>query len=184
MDNEPPRIDYNICPVTGLTERERNIIIHSWRAIRGTTWSDNVHSGVAFVLWMFDNVPGMLLRFSNKFHNLPISRMAGDEKFLAHSAEVMNTIDSLIQHIHDPDTLDQSIRTMAELHVNLKPSVGTPYFRNFHQNFHLFIEKMLKCEQNSEEVRVWTTFIGSMCTAILKVESEQQQKKRKCCVTM
>ncbi|XP_059165564.1 globin-like [Physella acuta] len=171
------------CIVTGLTKRQKQVLLNSWAKLKGNSEEDADNLGLELVLWMLEEIPHMrklFRKFNAKKNNAELSK---DQMFVAHTKKVIGSLDTAMGVLTNSDEFALVATSVCALHVNLKPSVGSKYFDPFHEKFHLFIEKRLSLPPDHEEVQLWTDFLGVVC-AVIKSEEAKLPKKSGCCVVM
>ncbi|KAI8782056.1 hemoglobin type 2, partial [Biomphalaria glabrata] len=78
---------------------------------------------------LLENIPNMRSRLAAKVpKTLPFPELLANEMFILHSKALFDSLDSFVSLSDDPVKLEQKMRSIAKMHVNLVPSVGMEYF--------------------------------------------------------
>ncbi|RUS84056.1 hypothetical protein EGW08_008168 [Elysia chlorotica] len=176
------------CPVTGLTAEEKQHLETAWKKMIGTTPKEFKTAGITLVLWMFDNVPNMRMRFTKFDAKNSRTTLIADEMFLAHTQTVILALDSVLKLLDNPPKLQQKITTIVKAHVGQNPPIGSEYFDPFADKFHMFMEAALGLPEDDPEVQAWVKFLRALCQVVKAEEAElakhhqpKKQRPRKCC---
>ncbi|KAK3800678.1 hypothetical protein RRG08_003084 [Elysia crispata] len=172
------RTKMSTCPVTGLTEEEKQDLIRAWKKMIGTTPKDFKNAGISLVLWMFDNIPNMRSRFTKFQANSSRTNLIADEMFLAHTQTVILALDSVIKLLDNPTKLKQKLTSVVKSHVGQNPPIGSEYFDPFAEKFHIFLQAALGVPRDDKEVKAWVKFLNALCS-LVKLEEEAVKKAGK-----
>lgn len=181
------------CPVTGLTEEEKQHLKDSWKLMAGNTPQDAQEAGINLLLWMFDNIPNMRPRFNKFDASSPRTSLIADEMFLAHTQNVVVAVDTLVKLLDDPQKLEQKLQSTVKSHVHQDPPIGATYFEVFAEKFHIFLKAALGVTHESEEAKAWEKFLYALASLIKaeeeKLEAQKQAEVKKskgkgCCIIL
>ncbi|KAK3793694.1 hypothetical protein RRG08_015391 [Elysia crispata] len=181
----------DVCPVTGLTLRERNLLVNSFKAL-GKDGLNTV--ATSLLAWSVENIEGMRDKFVQPgAENSCFSKLLQEENFAAHSLVVMLSLDSLVGLVHKPDKL---LATMADIllsHVHRNEgAVQVEYFNRFAHKFSKYIQQQRHLDADDEEVLVWDKFMTSLVKAADRVITKKSPAHlelrvvgpRSCCTLM
>ncbi|KAK0043331.1 hemoglobin type 2 [Biomphalaria pfeifferi] len=186
-ENEVSVDNLHRCPVSKLTKRERELLVESWEHIQLHDKELRTTTNVSLLLWLLENIPNMRARLEVKVpKTLPFPELLANEMFIIHSKALFDSLDRFVSLSDDPVKLEQKMRSIAKMHVNLVPSVGMEYFRKLETNFDDFIAGSLKTTIADERVQIWGQFLGAFCHFIEEEEKKHNPNSEKthCCVIL
>ncbi|XP_059165587.1 globin-like [Physella acuta] len=181
-------VDYpEFCTFTGLKNWELDILNSSWLELVGEDNSRRAETATSLVLWLFDNIPNMQQRLSNK---IPMSShrslLISDKMFLSHSFKLIGGLERLVHASRDPKQLEREMKHLIRIHTHSKPPVGDQYFKHFRREFHVFLQERFKAQGDDERIRIWQVLVDKFCDLIhegeLHVIKREQEKRGCCCV--
>ncbi|XP_059165577.1 uncharacterized protein LOC131948087 [Physella acuta] len=163
-----------LCPLTGLTSRERFVITRSWADLMENGREKLAHD---LLLWMMSDINGMR-EFFKMFKNMPLDQMAQDERFVNHSHAIVISLQELVNLLGQPSRLEIKLLDLITFHVDRRVNpVSISYFEQFRDKFHLFIVPKLKVDENGEEVRAWRKLFNT----IVEMGKSLEKPKSSCC---
>ncbi|XP_075726485.1 cytoglobin-1-like [Rhipicephalus microplus] len=112
---------------TGMTEREKQLVLASWNAFT----KDRDDYGVQLFDALFVAHPEYLKLF-HKFKGETIEEVRKESKFREHGVTIGMQLSNLIEFLDDPDNLIMLVRSNAELHTKIK-GVKPKHFKVFSQ---------------------------------------------------
>lgn len=182
--------DEDICPVTGLSFRERNLVVSSFQALG--------HDGLTTVAtsllaWSVENMSGMREKFVDPTNESSFTRLVQEENFSAHSLVVLLSLDSLVGQVHKPDKLLTTMTDILVSHVHRdEGAVEVDYFKRFAHKFSQYIQQQRHLKADDEEVLVWDRFMTSLVKAADQVITKKSSRHfdlrvmglRSCCTLM
>lgn len=110
---------------TGMTEREKKMVLHSWH----TFTKHHQDYGVVVFRAFFKKHPDYIRLFS-KFKDKDISTLADDPKFRSHSFTLGMQLNNMIDSLERPDNLHELLVSNAEFHAKIK-GVTPKHFEEF-----------------------------------------------------
>ncbi|XP_037525980.1 myoglobin-like [Rhipicephalus sanguineus] len=141
---------------TGMTEREKQLVLTSWRAFT----KDHHDYGVRLFDALFVAHPEYLKMF-HKFKGDTIEEVRKDSKFREHGVTIGMQLNNLIEFLDHPDNLIMLVRSNAEFHTKIK-GVKPKHFEVFGQ----VIIDVLKTEHEKlmppEAVKAWNKLFALM----------------------
>lgn len=96
---------------TGMTERQKRLVQHTWSIVR----KDEVSSGVAVMLALFERHPEYQKQFK-LFKNIPVDELSKNKRFQAHCANIITAMSSAIDNVHDPELSEAGLLSLADRH--------------------------------------------------------------------
>ncbi|BFZ10646.1 hypothetical protein BsWGS_13685 [Bradybaena similaris] len=115
--SEPPPSDFDPTPdpITALTEKDRYLIVQSWKTIGAK--KDIKENGKEFFLMLFTDYP-YTQNYFGIFKNKQLSELRESPKMKVHAAAVFYFIATYIEHIEDPETLLGLMEKMVSAHIS------------------------------------------------------------------
>ncbi|XP_043278268.1 globin CTT-VI-like [Venturia canescens] len=101
-----------IDPGTGLTAKQRNLIMKCWSELQ-----PNIREiGVEIMITFFRNYPEYQEEFP-KFRGRELEELANDRTFHAHCLNIMSTFEQAIEFLHDPELCVAALHMAGERHA-------------------------------------------------------------------
>ncbi|XP_037580975.1 myoglobin-like [Dermacentor silvarum] len=110
---------------TGMTEREKQLVLSSWHAYT-TAHSDY---GVHLFDALFTAHPDYLTLF-NKFKGKDLDALREDTKFREHGVTIGMQLNNIVESVEHPDNLLMLVRNNAEFHTRIT-GVTPKHFEDF-----------------------------------------------------
>ncbi|XP_067684142.1 globin-like [Haliotis asinina] len=160
--------DSVVNPATGLTLRQKNLIIQSWEIIGSLQTQKK--NGVQLFMDLFTAYPNQQ-EFFPLFHDKSLEELASSSKMRAHATTVMYQIGSFVDNLDDPECLVALIEKVANNH--LKRGIRMKEFEELRTMFIPFLKKSLGAEATTAVLEAWDKLLAVMNTVVLGVAKEQ-----------
>ncbi|XP_055883603.1 uncharacterized protein LOC106051916 isoform X2 [Biomphalaria glabrata] len=144
----------------GLSDSDRKSIVSSWKKLASRAGS-KLNAGINLVLWMLKNVPKARERFTKFNAFQPDVALVKDKGFIDQVNAIASGLESLVNNVENPGQFQAALERLSTLHKNKTPSIGLEYFGPFQKYIHLYIEKSLNVEPDSQEPRAWSNMFAS-----------------------
>ncbi|XP_070384211.1 cytoglobin-1-like [Dermacentor albipictus] len=110
---------------TGMTERQKQLVLHSWRAFT------KAHSDYGVLLFdaLFTAHPEYLTLF-NKFKGQELEALRQDSKFREHGVTIGMQLNNMVESVEHPDNLAALVNKNAEFHTRIT-GVAPKHFEDF-----------------------------------------------------
>ncbi|XP_075529856.1 globin-like [Dermacentor variabilis] len=110
---------------TGMTEREKQLVLHSWHAFT------RAHSDYGVLLFdaLFEAHPEYLKLF-NKFKGKDLEALRQDSKFREHGVTIGMQLNNMVESVERPDNLLMLVNKNAEFHTRIT-GVAPKHFEEF-----------------------------------------------------
>nr|KAI8732975.1 hemoglobin type 2; partial [Biomphalaria glabrata] len=151
----------------GLSDVDRKSIVSSWKKLASRAGS-KLNAGINLVLWMLKNVAKARERFTKFNAFQPDVTLVKDKGFIDQVNAITNGLESLVNNVENPGQFQAALERLSTLHKNKTPSIGMEYFGPFQKYIHLYIEKSLNVDPNSQEPRAWTNMFASFNEVLKK----------------
>ncbi|XP_059165594.1 globin-like isoform X2 [Physella acuta] len=116
-----------VCPITRMTDQEKDILVSSWKRMVGSNQDEFNTLGRKFakdlMLWMLDNIPKMRSLFHPMFGE---KEGIHSRLFMIHVILLLNWINVIVSNVKKPTKLDMTIMHLALKHLNM--CIGVRYF--------------------------------------------------------
>ncbi|XP_050048080.2 cytoglobin-1-like [Dermacentor andersoni] len=110
---------------TGMTERQKQLVLHSWR----TFTNANSDYGVLLFDALFTAHPEYLTLF-NKFKGKDLEALRQDAKFREHGVTIGMQLNNMVESVEHPDNLLMLVNKNAEFHTRIA-GVAPKHFEDF-----------------------------------------------------
>lgn len=120
-------------PSTGLTPRERQIVVDTWGVVKRNA----KEAGVEMFTRLFEAHPQYQKLFPN-FEGLTLSVLRTSKKLAAHATNVMYSLTSVVDNLDDPECLKELLIKLGKNHGRHKV-----YEKQFH-DLELVLMELLK----------------------------------------
>uniref|UniRef100_A0A2C9JZC6 Globin n=1 Tax=Biomphalaria glabrata TaxID=6526 RepID=A0A2C9JZC6_BIOGL len=117
---------------------------------------------------MLKNVPKARERFTKFNAFQPDVTLVKDKGFIDQVNAITNGLESLVNNVENPGQFQAALETLSTLHKNKTPNIGMEYFGPFQKYIHLYIEKSLNVDPDSQEPRAWTNMFASFNEVLKK----------------
>ncbi|KAL1416788.1 hypothetical protein MTO96_027499 [Rhipicephalus appendiculatus] len=141
---------------TGMTEREKQLVLTSWRAF--TKGRDDY--GVQLFVALFVTHPEYLKLF-HKFKGDNIEEVSNEPKFREHGVTIGMQLNNLIESLDHPDNLIMLVRSNAEFHTKIK-DVKPKHFEVFSQVIMDVLKRKHGKLMSPDTVEAWNKLFGLM----------------------
>ena len=154
-----------LCTFTGLTAQQKTVLLNSWNQMQDGTKQSIQDCGKRLVIWMFDNIDDMLkLLFKNekiKKNSIQLW-FDGNTNFSQHNLVMAQGFDTLIRSLNNQQDFDNYVEKMITLHLEMEPSIGYTFFKQFEEKLHSFIMLELDVALDSPEVQAWRRLANTL----------------------
>ena len=154
-----------LCTFTGLTAQQKTVLLNSWNQMQDGTKQSIQDCGKRLVIWMFDNIDDMLkLLFKNekiKKNSIQLW-FDGNTNFSQHNLVMAQGFDTLIRSLNNQQDFDNYVEKMITLHLEMEPSIGYTFFKQFEEKLHSFIMLELDVTADSPEVQAWRRLANTL----------------------
>ncbi|KAG5894643.1 hypothetical protein JTB14_017357 [Gonioctena quinquepunctata] len=130
-------------PLTGLTARDRDVVINSFVAVRRTP----LKHGMGILLLFFKKYPSAQNLFP--FRDIPLSSLSSSPQFRKHSLAVMNGITQII------DSLDKSAWMISIVGKTAEAHIPRGVTETFFTQLEGTIIEYLSPRLNAEQINAW-----------------------------
>ncbi|XP_071082593.1 globin-like [Haliotis cracherodii] len=160
--------DSVVDPATGLTLRQKNLIMDSWEIIGSRQMQKK--NGVNFFLELFKAYPDQQ-EFFPLFRDKSQEELATSSKMRAHATTVMYQIGSFVGNLDDPECLVALVEKVARNHLNR--GITIKEFEELRIMFSPFLKKYLGDEATPALLEAWDKLLAVMNTIVGGVAKEQ-----------
>uniref|UniRef100_A0A0B6ZNH9 Globin n=1 Tax=Arion vulgaris TaxID=1028688 RepID=A0A0B6ZNH9_9EUPU len=167
-----PQYDPTPDPTTGLTEKEREIIIHTWSLVADR--KSVKRNAVEFFIQLFEEFPYMQDQFE-PFKGKSLSELRTSPKMKAHATSVFYVITSYVETVDDPETLVGLVQKIAVTHVDR--GINVKEFENLRIVFLHFLKKLFGTQCTPEIERAWDKLLRAQTSVYKAIEDEKLGKK-------
>ncbi|CAG5134023.1 unnamed protein product [Candidula unifasciata] len=159
-------------PTTGLTQKDRTLIIQTWSIIGN---KDSVkENAVEFFIQLFPAYP-YLLDYFPVFKGKPLSELRKSPKLRAHATSVFYTITSYVESVDDPETLVGLVQKIAESHVGR--GITLREFENLKVVFLKFVKSQLGSKCTPQIESAWNKLLSAQNAVFQSTADEILGKK-------
>ncbi|KRT82554.1 hypothetical protein AMK59_4821 [Oryctes borbonicus] len=134
-------------PVTGLTPREKSLVVSSWNLVK----KDPAGNGVELFRMFFEKKPEYQNYFP--FKGIPMDKLVNDPKLKAHAVSVMYAISSVIDNLDNSEVLITLLQKTGDSHRRRK--IPEESFNILHRTMLELLEKGLGSKLSKEGLDAW-----------------------------
>ncbi|GJQ73526.1 glob1 [Trypoxylus dichotomus] len=134
-------------PVTGLTPKEKALVVSSWNLVK----KDLTANGVELFKLFFKHKPEYQNYFP--FRGVPMDELTHDPKLKAHAISVMYALSSIIDNLDNSDVLVNLLQKTGESHRRRK--IPEESFNVLHKTVLELLQKGLGPKLSKEGLDAW-----------------------------
>ncbi|RWS21770.1 globin CTT-VI-like protein, partial [Leptotrombidium deliense] len=147
-----------------LLENEVNVIRKTWEPIKSSR-----ESWTRLFSILFQKVPEAQKRFK-AFESVPLSELATNKRFKAHSANVITLFSGIVEFLDDTETMIEMIENMATRHY--KRSIPLATFNVLGEAVLEFLNEVNGENFDDEAIAAWTKLYSTL-VSVVKAEFEK-----------
>ncbi|KAK0062358.1 globin [Biomphalaria pfeifferi] len=166
-----PQYDATPDPTTGLTKREKELIIQTWAPIADR--SKVKENGLEFFIQLFLAYPYMQNYFS-LFKGKSIEELRTSAKLKAHATSVMYALTSYVENVEDSENLVGLVQKIAVSHIGRGITVED--FEKLKTVFLKFLMSGLGDRATPEVETAWTKLLTAH-NAVYKMTADEIASK-------
>ncbi|KAH9489318.1 hypothetical protein Btru_057582 [Bulinus truncatus] len=173
MAPSAPQYDPTPDPVTGLTKREKELIIQTWAPVGEKGKAKE--NGLEFFLQLFATYPYMQDYFP-LFKGQTQAELRNSSKLKAHATSVMYALTSYVENVEDSENLVGLVQKIAVSHIGRGITVED--FENLKKVFLKFLLSSLGDQNITEIETAWTKLLTAH-NAVYKMTADEIASKDK-----
>lgn len=158
-------------PTTGLTSREKQLIMETWALAADKKCVKE--NGVEFFIQLFTAYPYMQDYFE-LFKGKPVSELRTSPKMKAHATSVMYALTSYVENVEDSENLVGLVQKIAISHLGR--GIKLKEFENLKIVFLNFVKSLLGPQCTPEIETAWTKLLTAH-NAVYQATAEEVAAK-------
>ncbi|CAG5117216.1 unnamed protein product [Candidula unifasciata] len=159
-------------PITGLTQKDRDMIVDSWKIIGNRNAIKQ--NAVEFFMMLFAAYPH-IQNYFGIFKNKQLSELRTSPKIKVHAASVFYFLNSYVENIQDTEKFMGLVEKMAVAHI--ARGINVEEFEKIRIIFINFLKYILGYHYTPEVERAWDTLLRAQIAVYKQIEESIKAKQ-------